>query len=62
MENQNGTTDIPALTTEAEHLSTLSTLKEIRDTWKPTSRPFTFLTTFPSTPMPITKLPRKILK
>lgn len=35
MGNQDGTTDIPKLTPEAEHLSTLSTLKEIREIWKP---------------------------
>ena len=33
MDNQDGTASIPALTREAEHLSTLATLKEIREQW-----------------------------
>ncbi len=33
MDNQNGTSDIPALTPAAEHLSTLTTLKEVREKW-----------------------------
>ena len=33
MDNQNGTTDIPAVTPAAEHLSTLTTLAEVRDKW-----------------------------
>jgi hypothetical protein len=33
MENNDGSTSIPALTANAEHLSTLKTLKEIREKW-----------------------------
>lgn len=43
MQNQDGTTDIPSLTPEAEHLSTLSTLKEVREKWKPNQATLTGL-------------------
>ncbi|CAF0781928.1 unnamed protein product [Rotaria sp. Silwood1] len=33
LNNQDGTTSIPALTPAAEHLSTLKTLKEVREKW-----------------------------
>ena len=33
MENNDGSTSIPALTANAEELSTLKTLKEIREKW-----------------------------
>jgi hypothetical protein len=33
MDNQDGAADIPSVTPVAEHLSTLKTLKEVRDKW-----------------------------
>jgi hypothetical protein len=33
MDNKDGTTSIPSLTPAAEHLSTLKTLKEVREKW-----------------------------
>jgi hypothetical protein len=33
MDNQDGTSSIPSLTLEAEHLSTLKTLEEVRGKW-----------------------------
>src|SRR5258708_2870312 len=33
MDNQDGTADIPSITPAAEHLSTLTTLKEVREKW-----------------------------
>ena len=36
MENKDGSTSIPALTAKAEHLSTLKTLKEVREKWAET--------------------------
>lgn len=33
MDNKDGTTGIPSLTPAAEHLSTLKTLKEVREKW-----------------------------
>jgi hypothetical protein len=33
IENTDGSTSIPALTENAEHLSTLKTLKEVREKW-----------------------------
>jgi len=33
MDNQDGTTGIPSLTPAAEQLSTLKTLKEVREKW-----------------------------
>ncbi len=33
MDNPDGTTSIPSLTPAAEHLSTLKTLKEVKEKW-----------------------------
>jgi hypothetical protein len=33
VDNQDGSTSIPSLTPAAEHLSTLKTLKEVREKW-----------------------------
>ena len=38
MDNSNGTTAIPSVTPAAEHLSTLSTLKEVREKWSSKTR------------------------
>ena len=37
VDNQDGTTNIPAVTPAAEHLSTLTTLKEVQRNWTRTT-------------------------
>ncbi|CAF2941946.1 unnamed protein product [Rotaria sp. Silwood2] len=67
IDNQNGTTNIPSLTPAAEHLSTLTTLKEVREKWAsnkglpilPTATTFGGLFGVSKTPAPASILTKK---
>jgi hypothetical protein len=66
MDNQEGAADIPSVTPVAEHLSTLKTLKEVRDKWvRNTGLATPFVGTFgvmPGLGLVATTLPRLGIK